>query len=124
MSLPKPPVYLDVWLIHLPLPGWVSLIQRLSGTVLFMLLPLMVYLFHLSLTHSGYIQLLYWRQQFFFKVGLIAIAWMYLQHFFAGLRFLLLDVHVGSSLRSARLLSAITFLLSGVSSLIIVENLW
>ena len=124
MRVPKPIVYLDIWHIHLPLPAWVSLIQRLSGATLFVMLPLLVYLLHLSLTPTGYAQLLHWRQWLGVKVILVAMLWLYLQHFFAGIRFLLLDIQIAGTRRSAHILSAATLWLSTLLSLFIAWVYW
>ena len=124
MPISRPPVYLNLWRIQLPLPGWVSIIQRLSGVILFLLLPIVIYLFYLSLAPTGYAQLLQWRQLAIVKIGLIVMLWLYLQHFLAGIRYLLLDIHLGVSLRWARRLSAATLLSSTALTLIIVRMWW
>lgn len=92
--------------------------------MLFLLLPLMLYLFHLSLTSTGYAQLLQWRQLFLVKVLLAGMLWVYLQHFLAGIRFLLLDLQFGSHLPWARRLSALTLGLSTLLTLIITGIWW
>ncbi|MHB8849146.1 MAG: succinate dehydrogenase, cytochrome b556 subunit [Burkholderiales bacterium] len=120
-SMPaKPPVYLNLWRIRLPLPGWISILQRLSGAVLFLMLPLAIYLFQLSLTDAGYERIV--RSQGFVggKLLLGAALWFYLQHLLAGIRFLLLDLQFGTSLLWARRSSALTLVTSFLLTLFIV----
>lgn len=116
----KPPVYLNLWRIRLPLPGWISILQRLSGAVLFFVLPLAIYLFQLSLTDAGYERIVHGNGFIGVKLLLGAALWFYLQHFFAGIRFLLLDLQFGTSLLWARRLSALTLGTSFLLTLIIV----
>jgi succinate dehydrogenase / fumarate reductase, cytochrome b subunit len=46
------------------------------------------------------------------KLGLLVFAWAYAHHFCAGIRFLLLDVHKGIDLRSARRSSVLVLVVS------------
>ncbi len=119
------PVYLNLLKIHLPLPGWVSILQRMSGAVLFLVLPLLLYVLQASFNRDGYTQLSEWSAMPAAKMLLTLLMWGYLQHLLGGLRFLLLDIHVGTSLRTARKLSVATLLASGLLTLIIaVMWLW
>lgn len=119
------PVYLNLLKIHLPLPGWVSILQRMSGAVLFLVLPLLLYVLQASFNSDGYTQLSEWSAMPAAKMLLTLLMWGYLQHLLGGLRFLLLDIHVGTSLRTARKLSVATLLASGLLTLIIaVMWLW
>ena len=58
------------------------------------------------------------------KIVLIGLIWAYLHHFFAGIRFLLLDVHQGIELRPARLSSVIVLVVSLALTLIVGVRLW
>lgn len=119
------PVYLNLLKIHLPLPGWVSILQRMSGAVLFLVLPLLLYVLQASFNIDGYTQLREWFVMPAVKMLLTLLMWGYLQHLLGGLRFLLLDIHVGTSLNTARKLSVATLLASGLLTLsITVSWLW
>jgi len=122
---PSRPVYLNLFKIHLPLPGWVSLIQRISGALLFLATPLMLYLLQMSFDADGYTRLAGWVQWPLIKSLLTLLLWGYLQHLLGGLRFLLLDIHVGTGLVAARRLSAATLLASALLTLVIAGiGLW
>ena len=91
------PKYLDLHRIRLPLPGLVSILHRISGTALFVFAGVLLYLLQESLrspeSHAHFAALMgHWLVKLF----LIGMLWSFLHHFFAGLRFLLLDVHVAS----------------------------
>lgn len=119
------PVYLNLLKIHLPLPGWVSILQRMSGAVLFLVLPLLLYVLQASFDIDGYTQLREWFVMPVVKMLLTLLMWGYLQHLLGGLRFLLLDIHVGTNLNTARKLSAVTLFASGLLTLIIaISWLW
>lgn len=97
------PVFLNLLQIRLPVTGVASFGHRLSGVLLFLLLPLALYLLELSLRDphgferavtfagSGPLQF----------VGALAL-WWFLHHLFAGIRFLLLDLDVGGGLPASR----------------------
>jgi len=58
------------------------------------------------------------------KVVLIGLAWAYLYHFCAGIRFLLLDVHIGDDLRPTRQSSVAVIVASLALTLIVAVRLW
>ena len=103
-ELTKPrPKYLAIHEIRLPLAGFVSILHRVSGAGLFLLLPFLICLLQLSLgTAENF-------QTFKAIVGnplaelvLFGLCWAYLHHFCAGIRFLLLDLHVGIEKEASR----------------------
>ena len=119
------PVYLNLFKIHLPLPGWVSILQRMSGAVLFLVTPLLLYLLQTSFDADGYAQLREWLHMPVVKVLSTILLWGYLQHLLGGLRFLLLDIHVGTALAMARKLSAVTLVASSLLTLVLAGKwLW
>ena len=88
---------------RLPLPGVVSIMHRISGAVLFLMLPLLLWLFDLSLTSElSFERLRGITANFFFKLLLVFLIWGFLHHLVAGIRYLLLDLHIGIDLKSAR----------------------
>ncbi|CAN5787151.1 succinate dehydrogenase, cytochrome b556 subunit [soil metagenome] len=96
-----------------PLASLVSGAHRVSGLLMFVLLPFILYLLDLSLaseTTFDYLQGL--ASGWFVKLVILALAWAYLHHFCAGIRFLFLDFHVGVDKDSARKSAAIVFAVS------------
>lgn len=91
--------YADALSYRLPLAGWVSILHRASGLLMFILLPFIIWLFDNSLTSeisygaftsvftAGAAGLPGW----FIKLVVLALIWAYLHHFTAGLRHLWMD---------------------------------
>jgi len=97
------PKYLNLAEIRLPLPGFVSILHRVSGAVLFLMLPFLLYLFSSSLgspeSFAAYKQVV---ANPLVKLILLGLLWAYLHHFCAGIRYLFLDLDKGVDLVSAR----------------------
>jgi succinate dehydrogenase / fumarate reductase cytochrome b subunit len=79
------PVFLNLLRIKQPVAAVVSILHRLTGFIMVILLPGVIYLLQLSLRVTG-----------------VFISWMFAHHFLAGIRFLLLDFDVGISRDAAR----------------------
>lgn len=126
-SAPKPrPKYYDLNLAHLPPPGIVSILHRISGLALFFpILPLLLYILQSSLSSAaGYAQ---WRELFGLapvKLAAIGAIWLYAHHFWAGLRFLLLDLHWGIEKAPARASAYAVLALGALTALAIGWRLW
>lgn len=106
-QIPRPK-YLDVIRIRLPVPGLVSILHRISGLGLFLSIPFLLWLFQMSITSpDNYVHYRAVFAQPVVKLLLILLLWAFFHHLFAGIRFLLLDVHLGLELRRARASSVI-----------------
>jgi succinate dehydrogenase / fumarate reductase, cytochrome b subunit len=87
----------------LPPPGMVSILHRISGAALFLTLPFLLWLFDLSLTSElSYARLADFASHWFAKLVLVGLAWAFLHHLIAGVRYLALDLHVGLDKPAAR----------------------
>ena len=96
MTIKKRPKNLDLTTIKLPLPGKVSILHRVSGAGLFICLPVILWLFSASLSSAEtYATFKSVFASLPVKVVLAGLIWAYLHHFCAGVRFLLLDLHIG-----------------------------
>ena len=96
MTIKKRPKNLDLTTIRLPLPGKVSILHRVSGVGLFLCLPVILWLFSASLSSAEtYATFKSVFASLPVKVVLAGLIWAYLHHFCAGVRFLLLDLHIG-----------------------------
>lgn len=114
------PKNLDLPTIRLPLPGILSILHRVSGAAMFLLLPFLLWLFQNSLaspeTFAGVKAVVGHPLA---KIVLLGLIWFYMHHFCAGIRYLLLDLHKGVELEAARLSSKIVFAVSIALTLII-----
>ena len=120
------PVYLNLVRIRLPLPGIVSILHRISGAALFLFaIPLLLFAMQTSLESTdGFANLKSTFAHPLCKLVLVGLLWAYLYHFFAGIRYLLLDLQVGDDLRPARQSSVVVLGASLALTLIIAVRLW
>lgn len=92
--------------IRLPLPGWVSILHRISGLLLFLAVVWLLFLLDRSLaSEEGFLAVRRYLDLLPVKLSLLALLWAYCHHFCAGIRFLFLDLDKGADLRIARLTS-------------------
>lgn len=109
----KRPKNLDLTTIRLPLPGILSIIHRVSGAGIFLLLPVLLWLLQSSLASAeSYALAKALVANPLVKLVLFGLIWLYLHHFCAGIRYLLLDLHKGIDLESARRSSKLVFAVS------------
>jgi len=86
----------DLRQYRLPAAGIMSILHRVSGAAMFLLLPLMIWIFDLSLTSElSYAQLMEFTASPLVKIILCGLVWAFLHHLFAGLRHLVCDLHIG-----------------------------
>lgn len=97
------PVYLDLTRIHQPVNAVLSIAHRLTGFVLVLLIPVLIYFFERSLAdEAGFAEMSARLQSPAARLALVLLAWIFAHHFFAGIRYLLLDVDVGAPIRRAK----------------------
>ena len=91
------PKYLALHEIRLPLAGYASILHRVSGAGLFLMLPLLIWLLQLSLGSSQDSAALFSAVtgNILVKLILLGLLWAFLHHFCMGIRILLIDIHVG-----------------------------
>ncbi|MBC7202188.1 MAG: succinate dehydrogenase, cytochrome b556 subunit [Pusillimonas sp.] len=96
---------------HLPLAGKSSILHRVSGALLFLCLPLVIVpLFALSVTSpESFASIQGWVDNPLFKLVLLVLIWGYLHHFCAGIRYLVLDLHIGMDKASAQKSAGVVF---------------
>ena len=58
------------------------------------------------------------------KIIFLGFVWAYMHHFFAGIRYLLLDLHVGIALAPARLSAKLVLVAGLVSTVLIGVRIW
>ena len=88
---------------RMPLAGLVSILHRISGALMFVLLPFILFLLEKSLTSEiSFEYLKGFASHWFVKLLILSLAWAYLHHFCAGIRHLIMDAHIGLSREGAR----------------------
>ena len=101
--------------IRLPLAGWVSILHRVSGALLFLATVWLLFLLDRSLaSESGFESVQRYTSLPIVKAALLVLIWSYCHHFCAGIRFLFLDIHKGIDKETARL-TAIVVIVAGLA---------
>lgn len=115
------PKYYDLSLAHLPPGGLASILHRISGALLFFPgLPLLLWFLQSALgSEEGFRRFAGFYAHPFVKLVLLVFVWAYAHHFFAGIRYLFLDMHIGIA-RSPERKSAIAVMVLGVLATIAV----
>ena len=113
--------------IRLPVPGWVSILHRISGALLFFPFACwLLYLLDASLSsEQGFDYVA--REYLAFplvKIAMLVFIWSYCHHFCAGLRYLLLDLDIGVDLKTARLTSWIVIIAGLALTALFGARLW
>lgn len=104
------PKNLNLFTIRLPINAVVSILHRVSGMALFVVLPALLWALNASVqSERSYIELGLTLQHWLVKLLLIALSWAFFHHFYAGLRHLAMDVHWMTSLQKARFSSRLVF---------------
>ena len=115
------PVYLNLLKIRLPLTGIVSFAHRVSGVLLFLFLPFSVYLLDLSVqSEASFASVQQMMDQPLMLLMQVIVLWSIAHHFFAGIRFLLIDAELGVEKAQARLGAWLVFLAEAITILLII----
>jgi succinate dehydrogenase / fumarate reductase, cytochrome b subunit len=99
---------------RLPLAGKLSILHRVSGAVLFLALPVILLpLFDKSITSEiSFEEMKQLVSSPLVKLVLLGLIWSYMHHFCAGIRYLALDVHMGTDKYAASKSAASVFAVS------------
>ncbi len=120
------PVNLDLTSMHFPVTAVVSILHRISGVVLFLLIPLLLWMWQYSLSSAeGFTAL---QQLLVLQAGVRLLLWIMvvalLYHLSAGIRHLLMDLGFGEKLCYARLSAKFVIGIVAILSLLVGVILW
>lgn len=118
---------------RLPLAGIVSILHRISGAIMFLLMPFIIWMFDTSI--SSEISFAKFKSAFnvgmlglpgvLWKLVALALIWAYLHHFIAGLRHLWMDIsHAAVSKEFGKSSAAFTLAVSIVLTLVLGAKLF
>ena len=111
--------------IRLPLPGWISILHRISGALLFVALVWLLWMLDRSLSsEAAFEKIKHYAGLVPVKLSLLALVWAYCHHFCAGIRYLFLDLDKGGELHIARLTSWIVLGASFALTALLGWKLW
>ncbi|MDK9703122.1 MAG: succinate dehydrogenase, cytochrome b556 subunit [Sulfuritalea sp.] len=117
------PKHLALHEIRQPLAAIASILHRISGAGLFLMLPLLIWLLQLSLgtTQESADLFRAVAGNWLVKLILLGLLWAFLHHFCMGIRILLIDIHVGvekaQAHASAKAVLAVSLALTAVFGL-------
>lgn len=101
--------------IHLPISAWVSIGHRVSGVVVFLLVPLLLIALDISLSSQEGFEYLHSLSE---ALGLYWFFWILIAallfHLLAGVRHLLMDIHIGESKQVSRVTAYMVIAIFGV----------
>lgn len=127
MELQKRPKYLNLPQLasKMSVTAKVSILHRVSGVLMFLAIPLMLYLLHNSLTdpefYSSYYSLATCPM---LKIIYILLVWAILHHMCAGVRFLFLDIHMGVERATAQKTARIVLVVSLLLTVLLGVMIW
>lgn len=117
------PKNLNLFTIHFPIPAIVSILHRISGVILFLFIPVLLWGLNLSLASQQDFDDLH---QLLMQPWVKFIIWgslaAFIYHFVAGIRHLLMDIHIGETLIAGRITAWATMIISLL--LIVLTGVW
>jgi succinate dehydrogenase / fumarate reductase cytochrome b subunit len=113
------PVFLNLLVIRLPAGAVLSILHRVTGVLLVLLLPLLAYLYQTSLRdEQGFRYVVDLLRSTPVRAVLVLCAAIAGHHFFSGIRHLLLDLEVGIARQQARVSAWLVFALNAALTMI------
>ncbi len=116
------PKNLNLFTIRFPISAIISILHRVSGVILFLLIPVVIGCLSFSLTEPGFENLQGWLTNPLAKFIFWILLAPFCYHLVAGIRHLLMDAHIGTSKRGGRLSSILTLIISIL--LVILAGVW
>jgi succinate dehydrogenase / fumarate reductase cytochrome b subunit len=119
------PKNLNLFTIRFPIPAIVSILHRISGFLLFLLIPFLLWSLQRSLaSEDGFDQIHQLTTSICAKIIILGTLSAFIFHFVAGIRHLLMDIHIGEELKSGRIGAILTIIISILLILITGIVLW
>lgn len=117
------PKNLNLFTIRFPIPAIASILHRISGFILFLLIPFILWILQSSLISEQNFDDIH---QTLTSPLMKFIIWCslsaFIYHFVAGIRHLLMDIHIGEELKSGRIGAILTIIISLL--FIILTGIW
>ena len=111
--------------IHLPVTGLNSFAHRVSGTLLFLAIPLFIYGFNLSIKDATSFNLLLADFNTLpYKLLFTVLAWAIGHHLLAGIRFLLHEIDIGTSLAASKVASWLINISGVIIFVVVAGRIW
>jgi len=124
MNSRKKPVFLNLFIIRFSMAAIMSVIHRISGVVMVLVIPVLLYILQLSLSADKGFNTV--AAFFAHPLGLFILflmLWALMHHLFAGMRYLLIDIDVGVEHPTYRYSAWAVMLVSPLVALILLGGL-
>ncbi len=119
------PVNVNVFQYRFPLPAIISILHRISGILIFLFTPLMLYLLHRSLlSRPSFLLLKQTLQMPMMKLGIWIMLAAIIFHLLAGIRHMIMDLGYAEGLKAARATAYIILSVSIVMTILVGVWLW
>ena len=123
---------IDATQYRLPPAGWVSILHRVSGLLLIVLMPFVLWMFDVSLKddvaflriHDALIGGLPYVPAFIVKIATLVLIWAFLQHFCAGVRHLYMDFTHSVTKEFGRVSALVAMGVAGLLTLVFAYKLF
>ncbi len=117
------PVFINLWRIKFPIPAIISILHRVSGVIIFLAMPILLYFLSQSLISQESFDHL---ASILIHPAVKIICWLIvaavIYHTLAGIRHLFMDAGIGESLEAARTSAYLVIIISAV--LILLAGVW
>ena len=121
----RPPIFLNLLKIQLPVAALSSILHRLSAVGIFLLFLPFTFILVLALnSEDGFNKATFFLDLFLVKTFLSLLLIGLIYHFMSGIRHLIMDFGYWSTLRSGKYSAIGTIFLSILFSLILIIQIW
>lgn len=127
MHIPKRPKFLSLPLLGLKMSitAKVSILHRVSGVLLVLSIPFLLFILHQSLVSPDFYTVLYGVCSGIpMKVIYILLIWALVHHMCSGVRFLFLDIDKGVSIVIAKRTARLVLLISIILTILLGVVIW
>jgi succinate dehydrogenase / fumarate reductase, cytochrome b subunit len=119
------PVNLDLMKMRFPIMAIVSVLHRLSGVVIFLAIPLLLYVLHASvISHTSYVQLLLLLKSTAMRCVMTLVLTAAIYHLLAGIRHMVMDCGCFEEQASARITAWLTIVVAVIAMAYVGVWLW
>ena len=122
----------EIMKYRLPPAGMVSILHRVSGALMFLLMPFIIWMFDRSLTSeisydeftSAFVAGASIFPGWFIKLVVLALIWAYLHHLIAGVRHLWMDMFHAVSKEQGHSSAVVTLVVSLLLTVVLAAKLF
>ena len=121
------PKFLDLFTLapKMSVTAKISILHRVSGVLLFISIPLVLYVLHQSLLSSSFYDSLYGIvSNPIIKLVYLVLIWAFMYHLCSGVRFLFLDKHIGIEIKTAKTTAKIVVIISLLLTIVLGVLVW